>query len=115
MNKLTLLACLCLVSSLAIAGHHVNGTWKLNVDLGGQGGTATFELMEGDGGVLTGTYSGAAGNATVSGTVNGAQVEFEFSSQVMGKISYVGTVSGNTMEGSCDYGGTAGTFKGEKS
>ena len=114
MKKLTMFACLCLVSALAFGGHHVNGTWKLNVDLGGQGGTATFELTEGDSGALSGTYSGAAGSATITGTVSGANVEFTFDSQ-LGKVSYVGTVSGNTMEGSCDYGGTAGTFKGEKS
>ncbi|MCZ6657845.1 MAG: hypothetical protein O7C67_11160 [Gammaproteobacteria bacterium] len=117
MKKLMLFACLCLASSFALAGHHVNGTWKLNVMLGGQqAGTATFELMEGDGGALTGTYTGAVGSAAVTGSVNGAEVEFSFDSQAAGIVSYRGTVSGNKMEGSCDYGVAGeGTFEGEKS
>ncbi len=116
MKKILLALGLILFAPLAIAGHHVNGTWSMNVDLGGQqGGTATFELEEGDGGTLTGTYSGALGNTAVSGTVNGMEVEFSFDSQA-GKVTYKGTVSGNAMQGSCDYGMVGeGTFEGTKS
>lgn len=116
MKKLLLTLSLVLLAPLAIAGHHVNGTWSMDVDLGGQqGGTATFELEEGEGGTLTGTYSGALGNAAVSGTVNGMEVEFSFDSQA-GKVTYKGTVSGNSMQGSCNYGMVGeGTFEGTKS
>ena len=87
MKKILLTLGLILLTPLAIAGHHVNGTWSMNVELGGQqGGTATFELEEGDGGSLTGTYSGALGNTAVSGTVNAMEVEFSFDSQA-GKVT----------------------------
>ncbi len=116
MKKLVLTALFLLVTPLAFAGHHLNGTWSLDVTLGGQqGGTVAIELMEGDGGVLTGKYTGALGTESVTGTVNGADVEFSFDSQA-GKITYKGTVSGNKMEGSCTYGQLGdGTFAGMKS
>ena len=106
---------LCLVPAVALAAHHVNGTWVLTVDLGGgQGGDATFVLEEKEAGKLTGTYSGAVGQADVTGTVNGNEVEFSFSSDA-GNVSYKGTVSGDTMEGTCNYGDVgSGTFKGTK-
>ncbi len=98
----------------ALAKHHVNGTWTLTVDLGGQGGEATFELEEKEDGKLTGTYSGAAGEADVSGTVKGNEVEFSFDSQ-FGEVSYKGTVDGDTMSGTCSYGDVGeGTFEGSK-
>ena len=74
-RKLTLAACLVLAAPLGYAGHHLNGTWMLNVVLAGQEpGTAKFELSEGEGGKLTGTYTGEVGIAPVTGTVNGADV-----------------------------------------
>ncbi len=93
----------------------LNGTWSLNVTLPSQGGTATIELMEGEGGALTGKYVGALGNATLTGTVKGSEVEFSFDSQA-GKITYKGTVSGDKLEGTCSYGQLGdGTFEGMKS
>lgn len=106
---------LFLLSTVAVASHHVNGKWVLSVSLGdGQGGEATFTLTEGEGGALTGKYSGAAGEADVTGTVKGNEVEFTFDSQ-LGKVTYKGTVDGDTMEGTCSYGQMGeGTFKGKK-
>lgn len=107
---------ICLGASAVFASHHVDGTWVLTVALGdGQGGDATFELKEEEGGKLTGTYSGALGQADVTGTVSGNEVEFSFDSQA-GKISYKGTVDGDSMEGTCSYGQLGnGTFKGKRS
>jgi hypothetical protein len=97
------------------AGHHVNGTWVLTVDLGGQGGDATFELEEKEAGKLMGSYSGAAGTAEVSGTVDGNKVAFSFQSEMAGTVSYEGTVDGDTMEGTCSYGELgSGTFTGSR-
>ena len=97
-----------------LAKHHVNGTWTLTVDLGGQGGEATFELEEKKEGKLSGTYSGAAGEAEVSGTVSGNEVEFTFDSQ-FGSVTYKGTVDGDKMSGTCSYGDIGeGTFEGSK-
>lgn len=106
---------LCLFTGTLFAGQHVNGTWVLTVALGdGQGGDATFKLEETEEGKLTGTYSGAVGQADVTGTVSGDQVEFSFESQA-GKITYQGTVDGDTMEGTCSYGQLGnGTFKGKR-
>ena len=110
-----LILVLCLVPAAVFAAHHVNGTWVLTVDLGGQGGDATFVLEEKEDGVLTGTYSGAVGQAEVTGKVDGNEVEFSFSSDQAGSVSYKGTVSGDTMEGTCSYGDLgSGTFKGKK-
>ena len=114
----TAFAVFVLFAALAVvpaqAAHHVNGTWVLTVDLGGQGGDATFELEETDG-KLTGTYSGAVGSADVTGTVNGNEVEFSFESGQAGKVTYKGTVEGDSMEGTCSYGQLGeGTFKGTR-
>jgi polyisoprenoid-binding protein YceI len=107
---------LALLAPAAFADHHLNGTWKLDVALAdAQGGTATFELMEEEGGVLTGTYSGAAGSAPVTGTVNGADVEFSFDSSAVGKVTYQGTFADGKLSGTCDYGMAGkGTFSGSK-
>ena len=114
-SSFVIIAVLSLVPLAALAAHHVNGTWVLSVDLGGQGGDATFVLEEKEEGKLTGTYSGAVGTADVTGTVNGNEVEFSFDSDQAGKVTYKGTVSGDEMEGTCTYGNLgAGTFKGKK-
>jgi len=98
----------------AAAAHHVNGTWILTVDLGGQGGEATFTLEEKEPGKLTGKYNGAVGTADVTGTVDGNKVSFSFDSQA-GKVSYEGTVDGDTMKGTCNYGQLgSGTFSGKR-
>lgn len=117
MHRLTLILCLVLLAPLAAAGHHLNGTWKLDVILGdGTGGTATFNLSEEAGGVLTGTYAGQAGEATVSGMVKGAEVEFSFDSPAAGKVTYKGTYADGRLSGTCDYGMAGkGTFDGGKS
>jgi hypothetical protein len=106
---------LLLAPVAALAAHHVNGTWQLDVTLGdGQGGQATLTLEEGEGGALTGKYSGALGENDLTGTVNGNEVEVSFDSQA-GTVTYKGTVSGNTIEGTCSYGQLGeGTFKGTK-
>ncbi len=106
---------LLFAAGAAIASHHVDGTWVLSVDLGGQGGDATFKLAEEDGGKVTGTYQGQLGDAEVSGTVDGNSIAFSFESQA-GTVTYKGTISGDEMEGTCDYGQVGeGTFKGKKS
>jgi hypothetical protein len=64
---------------------------------------------------LTGTYSGALGNADVKGTVKGNEVEWSFENSEAGKISYKGTVTGNTIKGKVEYGQLGpGAFTAEK-
>lgn len=94
---------------------NVTGTWDATVDLGGQGGTPTFVLKQ-DGEKLTGTYSGALGEAPVTGTVKGDKITFDFDVQGAA-IHYEGTLNADAteMKGTCDYGGQAsGTFTAKK-
>jgi hypothetical protein len=93
----------------------VTGTWNAKVDLGGQGGSPSFILKQ-DGEKLTGTYSGALGEAPLHGTIKGSDVAFEFEASGAA-IKYAGKLdsSGKKMEGTVDYGGQAsGTFTATK-
>ena len=99
------LAMLILVAGLALAAD-VNGTWNVTVDIQGNTGTPTFVLKQ-DGEKLTGNYSGLLGDAPITGTIKGDQVEWSFdvkSDQVTGKIMYRGTVSGTKMSGKLSLG-----------
>ncbi len=98
-------------AAFAFAATNLSGTWNAKVEVGGQGGSPTFVLKQ-DGENLTGTYSGAFGEAPLKGTVkeNKATWDFEASGA---KIHYAGTISsdGSKIEGTVDYGGQAdGTF-----
>ena len=91
----------------------VTGTWILGVDLGRNGsGNARF-VLEQEGSIITGTYSGARGSRLpVTGTVEDGTVKLFFASSA-GLISYEGTIEGITMEGTCDSADSGeGTFRG---
>ena len=77
-------------------------------------GTATFQLQQ-KGDTISGTYSGAVGEAKVTGTVKGDQVEWSFDSQA-GKVVYSGKLNGaSKIAGTCEYGQLGkGTFTAEK-
>ena len=98
---------LLLLSATMLAAD-VTGTWNATVDLGGgQGGTPSFTFKQ-DGEKLTGTYSGALGDAPIKGTVKGSDVVWDF--EVQGAaVHYAGKLSadGTKMEGTCDYAGQA--------
>jgi len=116
MRKIVLLfAVLFLLPAVVFAAVDVSGKWNARVDLGGQGGTPTFVLKQ-DGEKLTGKYTGALGDADLTGTVKEKAISFDF--EVQGaKVHYEGKVSDDakSMEGTCDYGGQAsGTFKATK-
>jgi hypothetical protein len=108
--------CVVLTASAARAADetvNVTGTWKLEVDLGGQGGSPTFILKQ-DGEKLTGKYKGQFGEADVIGKLKGNEIEFGFEAQGA-KISYTGTVEKDSMKGKCNYADQAsGTFTGKK-
>lgn len=92
----------------------VSGTWVLSVDLGEVGsGDATFEFSQ-EGSEITGTYSGALGEAKVTGTVKGNEAEFYFDNALVGRVTYKATVEGDAMEGTCSYGDFPGTFSGDR-
>ena len=114
-KKLLLVAATVLIAAVAAHAANLTGTWNAKVVLGDQGGTPTFVLKQ-DGEKLTGTYSGALGDAPVTGTIKGNAVVFDFEASGA-KIHYEGKLNaeGTTIEGSVDYGGQAsGTFTATK-
>lgn len=108
------------LSFLAIAvpasGQDVTGTWVLSVDLGAAGGGDATFVLEQEGTAITGTYSGAVGDAVeVTGTVEDGVVKFMFVSDLAGEVAFEGTIEGTTMKGECFYGDLgSGTFEGQK-
>ncbi len=104
---------LALASSTPTAAQNVTGTWVLSVQLDAGEGDATFVLTQSDG-RISGTYTGVLGEQEVSGTIEGSQFRWQFESQA-GRITFSGTVEGDAMEGTCQYGQLGGgTFKGTK-
>jgi hypothetical protein len=102
---------LCVLTLLAA---DLSGTWSAEVTLDAGNGTAKFVFTQ-KGDTLTGTYAGALGEAKVSGTVKGNQVEWTFENDQAGKVVYKGTLDGQKITGSVDYGSVGkGTFVAEK-
>ena len=98
----------------AFAEHALDGTWSFNVTTSAGSGTATLKIMV-DGNAITGTYSGQVGQADLTGTVDGDKVEIHFDADLVGTVSYMGTLSGGTIKGTCEYGALGeGTFEATK-
>jgi hypothetical protein len=86
----------------------VTGKWNFEVDTASGSGSPTFVFKQ-DGARLTGTYSGAAGEAPVTGTVEGDRIEFSFKASLGGEsavVVYKGTIlSATAMKGTAVYPG----------
>jgi hypothetical protein len=110
-KPLATLTTILMTTAWLFAASTLSGTWNAKVDLGSQTGSPTFVLKQ-DGQSLSGTYSGALGEAPLKGAVNGKKVTWDF--EVSGaQVHYTGTISddGSKIEGTVDYGGQAsGTF-----
>ncbi|MGD9724491.1 MAG: hypothetical protein AB7O59_24715 [Pirellulales bacterium] len=101
--------CLCNSRSAAQAADDkadVSGTWNCQVDIAGNQGTPTFTIKQ-EGDKLTGKYAGQFGEADLTGTIKGKDIEFSFEIQAGAKAVYKGTVDGKAMKGTCDYAGQA--------
>jgi len=105
---------LAAAAGLAALAADISGTWQASVTMStGQSGSPTFVFKQ-SGSKLSGTYSGAFGNAPVTGSVTGNSIRFGFGTPPQ-QARYVGTIAGNTMRGTVDYGGQAsGTFTATK-
>ncbi len=97
---------------VAFAVATIAGTWNVKLDYQGQGGNATLVLKQ-DGEKLTGEYSGPRGDADVTGTINGRNVELELQTPDR-ETFYHGRLSsdGTKINGTYDFSGQrAGTFE----
>jgi len=104
-----------LISVSALRAADISGTWAADVMLDAGSGTATF-VFDQKGDTFSGTYSGVLGQAKLSGTVKGDQVEWSFDGGPAGKVSFKGTLDGaSKMKGTAEYGQLGkGTFTAQK-
>jgi hypothetical protein len=113
MRKLLVLVGLVLCT-LVLAAADISGTWSASVQLDAGSGTATFVLKQ-SGDTLSGSYSGALGEAKVTGSVKGDEVEWSFESEDAGKVVYKGKLDGGKIKGTVEYGQLGkGSFSAEK-
>jgi len=92
----------------------VTGKWSFNVETAAGSGTPVITLKQ-DGEKLTGHYSGQLGEADLTGSVKGQNVEFKFAVDLQGQTLncvYSGALDGkDSMKGTVDLVGLgAGTF-----
>lgn len=110
----TLILIGALLCGLTLAAADISGTWSASVTLDAGSGTATFVIKQ-SGDSLTGTYTGAVGQANLTGTVKGDDVEWSFEAGDAGKVVYKGKLEGGKITGTCEYGGLGkGSFVAEK-
>src|SRR5260370_35489018 len=92
MKKVSLIFAFMALAAIALcAATDLTGTWNAKVNLGDQQGSPTFVLKQ-DGEKLTGTYSGALGEAPIKGTVKANEVTMDFEPSGAA-IHYAGKVS----------------------
>jgi len=108
---------LLLTATLVLAAD-ISGKWTAAVETDGGSGTPNFTFKQ-SGETLTGTYSGQLGEAPLTGTVKGDDVEFSIKVSPQGEaitLKYKGKItSGNTIKGTVDLGGIgSGTFTATK-
>jgi len=113
--RLLLLFLGLMLCALALAAADISGTWSASVVLDAGSGTATFVLKQ-SGDALSGSYSGALGEAKVTGSVKGDEVEWGFENEDAGKVTYKGKLEGAAkIKGTVVYGQLGkGTFTAEK-
>jgi len=103
-----------LLTAVVALAADVSGKWTFQVETTAGSGTPTFTLKQA-GEKLTGKYSGALGDADITGTVTGNTVTIQFEASGM-NVVYKGELQGaDSMKGTVDLGGQAqGTFTGTR-
>ena len=96
----------------------VTGTWNFDVQTDAGSGAPTMTFKQ-EGEKLTGHYTGTFGEAELTGTVKGNQIDFSFTADFQGTpltSTYKGTIdSATTMKGTLDISGVgSGTFTAKK-
>src|SRR6267154_2756920 len=116
--KAMAVAAIVAVSSIAVlaqaAKTDVTGKWAFAVETAAGAGTPTITLKQ-DGEKLTGHYSGQLGEADLTGTIKGADIQIKFTVDVQGtslNCIYTGAVDGkDSMKGKVEIVGLGdGTF-----
>ena len=116
--KLLGIALVCVMSIAPLrAQADVTGTWDLTVRT--QQGTATPSVtFVQSGESLSGTYHGRMGDSKVEGTVRGSDIQFTVTLRFQDQahvISYSGTVTGDAMKGTVQFGDRgSGTWSGQR-
>lgn len=95
----------------------VTGTWSFEVNTSFGSGNPTMTFKQ-DGEKLTGQYSGQYGQAALTGTVKGKDINFAYDMTAEGTtvhVVYTGTVDKDTMKGTMSIADMGdGTFTGRK-
>jgi hypothetical protein len=95
----------------------LTGKWTFDVQTDQGAGSPTFTFKQ-EGEKLTGTYSGAFGEATLAGAVKGNTVKFSFKADAQGtpvEITYDGVIEKDSIKGKLDIAGLGqGTFTGKR-
>ncbi len=117
---LSVIAAVLLMMTLpAVAADTANvaGEWALTVETPNGTGTPSV-IFKQDGESLTGTYKGRLGEAPIKGTVKGNAIKFSVTLSVQGQdleIEYSGTVDGDSMKGKAKFGDFGeGNFTGKR-
>jgi hypothetical protein len=112
-----LFAMLALAVAQVASAADVTGTWNMAVETSAGSGTPTFILVQ-KGETITGSYKGQLGEAAVTGTIKGDDLELDYKIDAQGQsisIKYTGKVEGNSISGKVSLGSFGdGTFKGTK-
>ena len=109
---------LVLLAGATMLAADVTGKWSGHVETDAGSGSPSFAFKQ-SGETLTGTYSGQLGEAPISGTVKGDDIEFSFKATPQGEtvtvIYRAKIIAPNKLKGTVDLGGLAsGTFTAEK-
>jgi len=106
-------ACLGIAPVATAQDADVSGTWTATFNTNGQDHPATMTLKT-DGAKATGTISSVErGETSISGTVSGKTVTFNFTMQGENgatPIAMTGDIAGDAMKGTFDFGNGTGTW-----
>jgi hypothetical protein len=106
----------CMAASIAI-GADIDGTWLVTIEAPTGTSKATLVLTQ-TGTDVTGHYAGQFGEAPVTGTTKGHEIELTYRVEMQGvplEVNYIGTVEGAVFRGKVVVPGFGeGTFSGTK-
>ncbi len=95
-----------LISLAAAQEVRVAGTWDITLETGRGTANPSMTLAQ-DGEKITGTYRGRLGESKLGGTLKGNAIQFSVTLKFQDQpvtISYRGTVDGDSMKGTVQFG-----------